>query len=100
MLAIGFLLEDSGLGSLSESKNIPLEENALVQLKQTLRASVDTLPPNEQIVIRYHYFHHMGFTELADQLQLSKGRVSQIHKRALERIRAQLLERASLDDYF
>jgi len=100
MLAIGFLLEDSGLGSLSESKNVPLEANAMVQLKQTLRDSVDTLPPNEQVVIRYHYFHHMGFSDLAEQLQLSKGRISQIHKRALERIRAQLLEQASLDDYF
>ena len=100
MLAIGFLLEDSGLGSLSESKNVPMETNAMVQLKQTLRDSVDTLPPNEQVVIRYHYFHHMGFSDLAEQLQLSKGRISQIHKRALERIRVQLLEHASLDDYF
>lgn len=100
MLAIGFMIGDSGVGKLSESKNVPLEAQALVQLKQDVQDSVERLPPNEQIVIRYHYFHYIGFTELAEHLQVTKGRISQIHKRALERIRTFLSERASLDDYF
>jgi RNA polymerase sigma factor for flagellar operon FliA len=100
MLAIGFLIEDSGVGSVSEAKNAPLEAQALDEVKQTVRGAVEALPPRERIVLSYHYFHYVGFTELAEQLEISKGRVSQIHKRALERIREHLSERTSLDDYF
>jgi RNA polymerase sigma factor for flagellar operon FliA len=100
MLAIGFLIEDSGSGSIAESRNAPLEAQALDELKQTVRVAVEALPANERIVIRYHYFHQIRFRELAEQLQLSKGRVSQIHKRALERIRSHVSERSSLNDYF
>ena len=100
MLAIGFMIEDTGTGSVSESKNAPLEAQAVLELEQTVQTAVEALPPRERIVISYHYFHHMGFKELAEQLQVSKGRISQIHKRALERIRDRLSARSSLDDYF
>ncbi len=100
MLAIGFMIEDTGVGSVAESKNMPLQCQALVELKQAVQKAVEALPAREQIIIRYHYFHHVGFIELANLLQLSKGRVSQIHKVALQRIRATLGEETSLEDYY
>ena len=100
MLAIGFMIGDSGVGKQSESRNLPLEAQALDQLKQTIKGVVEKLPPNEQIVIRYHYFHYVGFADIAEHLHVTKGRISQIHKRALQRIRTFLSENASLDDYF
>jgi RNA polymerase sigma factor for flagellar operon FliA len=34
-------------------------------------------------VVKYHYFQNLEFTEIASMFGLTKGRISQIHKRAL-----------------
>ena len=53
------------------------------QLRETLARLVHTLPEQERRVIRYHYFQNIDFTEIADLLGLTKGRISQIHRHAL-----------------
>lgn len=88
-LAIGYMLEDSGLFRHNESG---YEDNAyrqyeLDELVRLVRGLVDTLPAQEQAVIREHYLNQMRFDEIADRMGLSKGRISQIHHRALKRMR-------------
>ncbi len=34
-------------------------------------------------MIRSHYYHELGFAEIGQMLDVTKGRVSQIHRRAL-----------------
>ena len=41
----------------------------------------------EQQIIRHHYFDHMEFIEVGELMGLSKGRISQLHNRALRMIR-------------
>lgn len=88
-LAVGFALEDSGMYQ-SEAPSYP--DNTyhgieLRQLRQRIRTMVDTLPGNEQRVIRYHYLQQLAFDEVAVILGLSKGRVSQLHQQAIRRLR-------------
>lgn len=88
-LAIGYMLEDSGLFRHTESG---YEDNAyrryeLDELVRLVRGLVDTLPEQEQTVIREHYLNQIRFDEIAERMKLSKGRISQIHHRALKRMR-------------
>lgn len=101
-LALGFLLEDSGfaVGPDAKLEDEALDRRAIAQLKSSLVAAVDALPDRERVVVRYHYFFSVGFDELAEQLGISKGRVSQLHKRALERIRVAVGSDGRLDKYY
>ena len=55
----------------------------LRQVRASLARLVRALPEQERQVIHYHYYHGLGFTEIADLLALSKGRISQIHRHGI-----------------
>lgn len=87
--AIGYMLEDS---SMFQAEEHAYEHNVyrsreLKDLARALEGLVDTLPAQEKTVIRYHYFQHIRFDEIAATMGLSKGRISQLHHRALRRMR-------------
>jgi RNA polymerase sigma factor for flagellar operon FliA len=84
--ALSFLLEDSGM-VVSEEEAQYVEQfydhTELRQLKVRLAKLVEALPDQERRVIKYHYFQNLEFTEIANMFRVTKGRISQIHKRAL-----------------
>ena len=87
--AIGFMLEDSRMYQAEErayEHNI-YRSRELKDLARTLETLVETLPNQEQAVIRDHYYLHVRFDQIAANMGVSKGRVSQIHHRALRRMR-------------
>ncbi|WP_249605126.1 sigma-70 family RNA polymerase sigma factor [Chromobacterium sp. IRSSSOUMB001] len=92
-LAIGFMLEDSGM-YLAEPE--PLSEDTAyrsLELKETRRDLLDSLagvPDKAQKVLRLHYLNGVPFSEIAQLLGLSKGRISQLHKEGLALLRAGL----------
>lgn len=87
-VAIGYMLEDSGMYQAGEGayEHNVYQSHELSDLVRIMATLVATLPEQEQYVIRHHYYQHMRFDEIAQQLQLSKGRISQIHHRALRRL--------------
>lgn len=101
-LALGSLLEDSGIIAKEriDSENQPYIGRALAELKERIRAAIALLPDREQLIINYHYFSHVGFSELARLLQITKGRVSQLHRRAINSIRESLSAGGGFDDYY
>ena len=54
---------------------------------EKLRDTVLALPARECAVIEEHYFHGRQLKHIAGDMRLSKGRISQIHQRALVRLR-------------
>lgn len=60
------------------------------ETQRRLRRSLDTLPERERQIVYFHYFHQVGFDEIAALMSVSKGRVSQLHKRALDMVREAL----------
>jgi RNA polymerase sigma factor FliA len=86
MWALSFLLEDSGMVAPSQEGQYVeqfYDGTELRELKLRLARLVDALPDQERRVIKYHYFQNLEFTEIAKIFCLTKGRISQIHKRAL-----------------
>lgn len=91
-LAIGFVLDGTGMyqaeeGTGGESMYRAVE---LAQLARQLRSLVRSLPANQREVVTGHYLQQLSFSEVAERLQLSRGRVAQLHKEALDKLRQML----------
>ncbi|MES2538649.1 MAG: sigma-70 family RNA polymerase sigma factor [Pseudomonadota bacterium] len=84
-LALGYMLEDSTMYQSQEPHQIEnfYDRHELNELKKMMRRIVDVLPEQARSVIRHHYFQGMSFEEIARTMDLSKGRISQIHRQAL-----------------
>ncbi len=66
----------------------PLNAMELQEEQETLERAITELRPNEKLVITLYYYEDMLLREIADVMDLSESRVSQIHHRALMSIRA------------
>jgi RNA polymerase sigma factor FliA len=87
-LALCWILEGTGLVDTGEATTPSCyESTAMKELRARLLQAVDALPPVDRMVIRSHYLQNVPFEEIARSLQVSKGRVSQVHKQALLRLR-------------
>lgn len=100
-LAMGFMLE-AGESDLSDSTHARYDYGGqeVVELKDLLKRMLEHLPDPEKKIVEYHYLHDLSFTTIADVLALSKGRVSQLHARALSRLRERLQAQNLLDKSF
>ncbi|WP_256082032.1 sigma-70 family RNA polymerase sigma factor [Massilia sp. YIM B04103] len=91
-LAVGFALEGQGMyrdGELEYPDNTYARAE-LRQLRERIIALVQALPARQRRVIAGHYLQGQPFEEIAAELQLSKGRVAQLHKEGLASLRAQI----------
>ena len=84
-LALGYVLEGSGMYADAEPS---YPDNAysrceMKQLAQRVRTVVENLPERERAIITLHYYEHVPFHEIAERMSITKGRVSQIHARAM-----------------
>ena len=98
-LALGFALDQPGT-HLGEEVGYPdntYRSIELRQLQQRIRELLEHLPENEKRVIKYHYLQQIAFDEIASMLGVTKGRISQIHKEALVRLRARLQRGSGID---
>lgn len=95
-LAIGHMLEGTGMFTNGQEsiRQDGYEVLAWHQTCQALRQAVAALPPDMSKVIGYHYFHSLPFEHIAGMLGLSKGRISQIHRAGLGRLRESIQPRS------
>lgn len=88
LLALGYVLEDNGeWNPAGASTADPYRSVQLEGVRTRLIRLVDALPERERLIVRYHYFEHMEFQTIAEVLDVTKGRISQLHARALQLIR-------------
>ena len=66
-------------------------------LDRDLAKLMDVLSASEREVIRCHYYQGTDFQQIADIMQLSKSRVSQIHASALRKLRQAYADKPVLD---
>jgi RNA polymerase sigma factor for flagellar operon FliA len=92
-LAIGLMLEGTGLvGGRHGADPAPSAYESLEwrELQARLAAEIARLPASEALVIRQHYDNGLSFARIAEMLELSRGRVSQLHRSALTRLRKRI----------
>ncbi len=85
-LSIGYMLEDYGMYCPEDrtDERDGYQIHAVKELRELLLKLVDLLPEKEKFVIKQHYFFGMGVEEIAQHMQLTKGRISQLHKKGLK----------------
>jgi len=67
------------------SKKIEKEE-----LIEAIMNVLSTLNKNEQLIIQLYYFEELSLKEIAEILEVSESRISQIHKKVIKKIREKL----------
>lgn len=93
-MALGFVLDNSGMYQ-TEEHEAHYRDNTyagveLKQLRDRLKALIDNLSAKQRQVISYHYLQQLPFEEIAGMLELSRGRIAQLHKQALLALREAL----------
>jgi RNA polymerase sigma factor for flagellar operon FliA len=105
-LALGVLLEGTGMiddesfgnASVGASPEISyFRQTELQRLQKMVREQLQRLTQQEQTVIRYHYLQEVPFEQIAQNMNLSKGRISQIHRSALSRLKDMFTQIGSCD---
>ncbi|MDK2822086.1 MAG: polymerase sigma factor FliA [Clostridia bacterium] len=80
------------IGDLVIDTNCPdptmlLEKN---EIKSALSKAITQLSENEKLVITLFYFEELTVKEIGKILELSEGRISQIHKKAVIKLKSKL----------
>lgn len=60
------------------------------ELKKILAEAIDSLTENEQKVIAFYYFEELTLKEISKILEVSESRVSQLHTKALRKMRERM----------
>jgi RNA polymerase sigma factor for flagellar operon FliA len=94
-LALGMMLDGSGM-MVDPKDSLPGNAYAQIELRELreqLWPLLNQLTVREREVIQMHYIDSRSFDEIVQTLHLSKGRVSQLHRQGLARLRA-LIDKA------
>jgi RNA polymerase sigma factor for flagellar operon FliA len=90
-------LEDMAVGEQStalvdEETANPAEQAEANDTRKRLERAVAMLPDRERLIVSMHYFEGVRFKEIGALLGVSEPRISQLHARAMEKLRACLQE--------
>ena len=90
-IALGLVLDESEPVDETHAAN-PYAVAELEQFSRRVRGLVEELPEREREVIKGHYYDRLEFQEIARRTAVTKGRVSQLHAKALAHLRERLAE--------
>lgn len=76
--------------SYSNSDLRPERYVELEEIKETLAKSIDVLPEKEKTVVSLYYFEELTLKEISAIMKVSESRISQLHTKAILRLRGKL----------
>ena len=85
-----YLEQGSDISSESNNKSCFESPEQVVdrqELKRTLAEAIESLNENEQKVIAFYYYEELNLKEISKVLGVSESRVSQLHTKALKKMR-------------
>src|SRR5699024_4295128 len=92
--------EQTNIASTIEDEFTPLPDDELLkeEVKHELKEAILNLNHNEQIVISLFYIEELTLTEIGEVLHLTTSRISQIHKKAIFKLKG-LLQKLKLTKF-
>lgn len=66
-------------------------------IKETLAAAIQRLPERERIVVGLYYYEGLTLKEIGEVLGVTESRISQLHTKAILRLRGRIKEEIDLD---
>lgn len=76
--------------------DMPEKEAELNELKEILGDSIDKLPEKEKMVLTLYYYEELTLKEISAIMKVSESRISQLHTKAILRLRGKLARQRSL----
>lgn len=68
------------------------------QTRRLLLRTIDLLPEQERLVVALYYYEHLTLKEIGRTLGISESRVSQVHTRAMSRLRLRIQKAVTRHD--
>jgi RNA polymerase sigma factor FliA len=103
-LALSIMLDGTAMAASDATAcphaESPYQRRELQQLRQQIQQLVEALPEAEKRVVKHHYLQSIPFDAIAKSMNLTKGRISQIHRAALQRLRQLIAQREACDVAF
>lgn len=94
-----FLEQNYEIGVASSSGDVSARPDSFVEageVKEILAQAVDKLPEKERTVVSLYYFNELTLKEISSIMKVSESRISQLHTRAILRLRGKLARHRSL----
>jgi RNA polymerase sigma factor for flagellar operon FliA len=70
----------------------PAEALGLSELRDEVAKAIDSLPPKERYVVSLYYYEELTMKEIGEVMGYTESRISQMHTKAMFRLRAKLRE--------
>lgn len=94
-------LDDLGLGNREDRKSLldclagskdanPQTYVRLNELRKTITEAIDSLPEKERLMISLYYYEELTMREIGAVLEITESRVSQIHSKAVLKLKLKL----------
>jgi RNA polymerase sigma factor FliA len=71
----------------------PLKELGFAEVKNILKDAIANLPEKEKLVVALYHYEELTLKEIGVVLDITESRVSQIHSKAILKLRSRLLQR-------
>jgi len=82
--------------SSSSRDDRPEREAELNEIRQILGDSIEKLPEKEKMVLKLYYYEELTLKEISAIMKVSESRISQLHTKAILRLRGKLARQRSL----
>lgn len=69
----------------------PYRDLNLRRMRQVLQQAIEALPEKERIVVSLYYYADLNMKEIGDVLNITESRISQIHTKAVLRLRGKMM---------
>ncbi|HZK57640.1 MAG TPA: FliA/WhiG family RNA polymerase sigma factor [Clostridia bacterium] len=87
------IFENNIVSKQEEQGDLPEEVICVKETHNVLRENIEKLPEREKQVISLYYYNNLTYKEIGAVLQVSESRVSQLHSKAILRLRAKFTEK-------
>lgn len=71
----------------------PLKEMGFAEVKDILKGAIAELPEKEKLVVALYHYEELTLKEIGVVLDITESRVSQIHSKAILKLRSRLLQK-------
>lgn len=84
------ILSSGGMSTISLDQSDPFAALNLQQIRDLLAENINDLPKNERLTVSLYYFNELTMKEIGQVLGYTESRISQMHSKAMLRLRTKL----------
>lgn len=84
------VVDNSIIGSISMDEEDPFAAISLAQIREVVAQAISQLPEKEKLTVALYYFEELTMKEIGEVLGYTESRISQMHSKAMLRLRAKL----------